>query len=85
MPRNDSDIFSLAEISQSIPNEWVAIAIRKTDSDGLPLAGVVLVHDADEQFVWPALRLGETDDLVYVFHTGQKDIAQAGRNKALTN
>jgi hypothetical protein len=30
----------------------------------------VLVHDADEQFVWPALRLGESDDLIHVFHTG---------------
>ena len=70
MSGNDNDIFSLVEIKQSFPEQWVAIAIRKTDADGLPSAGVVLVHDADEQFVWPALKLGEADDLVYVFHTG---------------
>ena len=70
MTGNGNDIFSLTEIKQSFPDEWVAIAIRKTDEDGLPCAGIVLVHDADEQFVWPALTLGETDDLVYVFHTG---------------
>ena len=67
MSRN---IFSLVEIKRSYPDEWVAIAVRKTDADGLPSAGVVLVHDVDERFVWPALSLGDGDDLVYVFYTG---------------
>ena len=70
MSRNGNDIFSLVEIKRSYPDQWVAIAVRKTDGDGLPSAGVVLVHDADEQFVWPALMLGESDDLIHVFHTG---------------
>jgi len=70
--RNGKDIFSLVEIKRSYPDQWVAIAVRKTDPDGLPSAGVVLVHDADEQFVWPALRLGESDDLIHVFHTGSR-------------
>jgi hypothetical protein len=72
MSRNSNTIVSLVEIKRSYPGEWVAIAVRKTDADGLPSAGVVLVHDADEQFVWPALRLGETDDLIHVFHTGHR-------------
>ena len=72
MSRNGNDIVSLVEIKRSYPEEWVAIAVRKTDVDGLPSAGVVLVHDSDEQFVWPALRLGEADDLVHVFHTGSR-------------
>ena len=70
MSVNDNDVLSLVEIKQSFPDQWVGIAIRSTDADGIPSAGVVLVHDADEQFVWPSLRLGETDDLFYVFHTG---------------
>ena len=72
MSGNGNNIFSLGEIKRSYPDQWVAIAIRKTDADGLPSADVVLVHDADEQFVWPALQLGETDDLVYVFYTGSR-------------
>lgn len=68
MSRND--VFSLAEIKQSYPEQWVAIAVREIDADGLPSAGVVLVHDTNELFVWPALRLGESDDLIHVFFTG---------------
>lgn len=67
-----NDICSLLEIKRSYPDQWVAIAVRKTDADGLPSAGVVLVHDADEQYIWPALRLGEADDLIHVFHTGDR-------------
>jgi hypothetical protein len=70
MSRNGNDTFSLVEIKRSYPDQWVAIAVRKTDADGLPSAGVVIVHDVDEQFVWPALKLGESDDLIHVFHTG---------------
>ena len=79
MSRNGNDTFSLAEIKRSYPDQWVAIAVRKTDADGLPSAGVVLVHDTDEQYVWPALKLGESDDLIHVFHTGgnQRIIAAA--------
>ena len=69
MSRN---IFSLVEIKRSYPDEWVAIAVRRTDADGLPSAGIVLVHDTDEQFVWPALKLGESDELIHVFHTGDR-------------
>jgi len=72
MSRNHNDIFSIVEIKRSFPDQWVAIAVRETDADGLPSTGVVLVHDADEQFVWPALKLGESDDLVHVFYTGSR-------------
>jgi hypothetical protein len=65
-----SEICSVVEIKRSYPDQWVAIAVRKMDADGLPSAGVVLVHDAEEQFIWPALTLGEADDLIHVFHTG---------------
>ncbi|HSE37943.1 MAG TPA: hypothetical protein VLG74_11630 [Blastocatellia bacterium] len=68
MSRND--VFSLAEIKQSYPEEWVAIAVREIDADGLPSAGIVLVHDTNDLFVWPALKLGESDDLIHVFFTG---------------
>jgi len=49
MSAKDS-ILSLVEIKQSYPDQWVAIAVRKTDADGLPSAGVVLVHDREEHF-----------------------------------
>lgn len=67
---HDSRIFSLVEIKLSYPDEWVAIAVQKTDADGLPSAGQVLVHNAEERFVWSALKLGDDDDLVHVFFTG---------------
>jgi hypothetical protein len=70
MSGNGNDIFTLVELRRCYPDQWVAIGVRKTDADGLPSAGVLLVHDADEQFVWPALTLGESDDLIHVFHTG---------------
>ena len=67
---NDTAIFSVVEIKRSYPDEWVAISVQKTDADGLPSAGEVLVHNAEEQPVWQSLRLGEGDDLVHVFYTG---------------
>lgn len=71
---NGTVVSSIVEIKRSYPDEWVAIAVRKTDADGLPSAGEVLVHDADERFVWTALRLGEADDLVHVFYTGNRRV-----------
>lgn len=71
---NGIAVSSIGEIKSSYPDEWVAIAVRKTDADGLPSAGEVLVHDVDEQFVWAALKLGEADDLVHVFHTGNRRV-----------
>ena len=68
---------SVIEIRSSYPDQWVAIAVRKTDADGLPSAGEVLVHDPDEQMVWPALTLGEEDDLIYVFYTGRRKITSS--------
>lgn len=67
---SDKDIFSVVEITRAYPNEWVAIAVEKIDADGLPSAGELLVHNAEERFVWSALKLGEDDDLIHVFHTG---------------
>jgi hypothetical protein len=67
---NETRIFSLDEIKRSYPDEWIAIAVQKTDADGLPSAGQVLVHNAEERFVWSALKLGDGDDLVHVFFTG---------------
>ena len=67
---NDTRNFSLVEIKSSYPDEWVAIAVQKTDADGLPSAGQVLGHNAEESFVWSALKLGDGDDLVHVFFTG---------------
>jgi hypothetical protein len=67
---NDTRIFSLDELRRSYPDEWIAIAVQKTDADGLPSAGQVLVHNAEERFVWSALKLGDGDDLVHVFFTG---------------
>lgn len=68
---------SLVEIKRTYPDQWVAIAVRKTDADGLPSAGEVLVHDPNEEMVWLALKLGEDDDLIYVFYTGSRKITAA--------
>jgi hypothetical protein len=69
--------FSIKEIKRIYPNEWVAILISETDSDGFALKGEVMVHDADEKFVWSAVRLGDAEDPVYVFHTGSGQIVSA--------
>ncbi|MEK6325689.1 MAG: hypothetical protein AABN33_28950 [Acidobacteriota bacterium] len=78
---NHTAIFSVVEIKRSYPDEWVAIAVQKTDADGLPSAGEVLVHNAEERFVWSALKLGEVDDLVHVFFTGKGQGAKRAMGK----
>ena len=67
---NNPMIFSVGEIKSSYPNEWVAITVQKTDADGVPSAGEVLVHNPEERLVWTALKLGNCDELVHVFFTG---------------
>ena len=69
--------FSIREIKQIYPNEWVAILVSDTDSDGFALKGEVIVHDTDERYVWSAVRLGDPEDSVYVFHTGSGQIVSA--------
>lgn len=69
---NATAIFSIREIMRIYPEQWVAIAIKETDTDGFASAGVVIVHNSDEKFVWSAVKLGEEDDPIYVFHTGSR-------------
>lgn len=69
--------FSIREIKLIYPNEWVAILVSDTDSDGFALKGEVMVHDPDEKYVWSAVRLGDPEDPVYVFHTGSGQIVSA--------
>ncbi|HSB08306.1 MAG TPA: hypothetical protein VLM38_02255 [Blastocatellia bacterium] len=66
----ETAVLSTAEIKRAYPKQWVAIVVRKLDKDGLPVAGEVLLHDEDEGLIWPALMLGEADDLIHVFYTG---------------
>jgi len=73
----DTAELSLADIKRTYPNQWIAILVRKIDADGLPIAGEVLLHDEDEEFIWPALKLGEPDELIHVFHTGGSESATA--------
>lgn len=68
---NRSHIISVGEICRSYPNEWIAIAVAETDADGFAVSGEVLVHDTEERFVWPAINLGEIEDPVYIFFTGE--------------
>jgi hypothetical protein len=76
---NWSGILSITEIKRFYPQQWVAVAVTKTDADGFALEGEVIVHNSDERFVWTAVKLGEVDDPIYVFFTGsrQKIIAAA--------
>jgi hypothetical protein len=67
-----SAIFSIVDIKRFYPDQWVAIAVTETDRDGFALKGEVIMHDSNEQFVWTAIKLGETDDPVYVFFTGSR-------------
>ena len=67
---NGSTVFSIREIKHFYPDEWVAITVIETDADGFASRGEVIMHDCDERSVWSALKLGDADDLVYVFFTG---------------
>jgi hypothetical protein len=82
--RARSFVSSVDEVRRLYPNEWVAIAVRETDDDGLALAGVLLVHDGDERFVWTAAHLGESDDPIYVFFTGPQR-GNAGKLVQISN
>ncbi len=69
---NASEIYSIGEIKTFYPNEWVAIAVEETDADGFAAAGEVIMHDRDESFVWSAVKLRDSAELVYVFFTGSR-------------
>jgi hypothetical protein len=70
MFRNTPVLFSINEIERIYPNQWVAVAVAETDADGFAASGQVIVHDDEEQFVWAAVKLGDADDPIYVFYTG---------------
>ncbi|HSE98214.1 MAG TPA: hypothetical protein VLD57_08125 [Blastocatellia bacterium] len=72
-----SAIISIGEIHRIYPNQWVAVSVAETDVDGFAVAGEVLVHNQDEKYVWAAVKLGENDDPIYVFHTGSRIRLQA--------
>lgn len=72
MFRNTPTRFSINEIERIYPNQWVAIAVAETDADGFAASGEVIVHDAEERFVWSAVKLGDSDDPIYVFYTGSR-------------
>ena len=68
MFRHTTVHFSINEIKRVYPDQWVAMLVAETDADGFAASGEVIVHDSDEQFVWSAVKLGESDDpagLVY--------------------
>jgi hypothetical protein len=64
--------FSINEIKRIYPNQWVAVLVAETDADGFAASGQVIVHDREEQFVWAAVKLGESDEPIYVFYTGSR-------------
>jgi hypothetical protein len=67
-----STVISIRDIKRIYPNQWVAITVVETDTDGFAVAGEVIVHDTDERFVWAAVKLGNLDDPIYVFYTGSR-------------
>jgi hypothetical protein len=69
--------FSIRELKRIYPNEWVAILVSEMDSDGFAVTGELIVHNADEKFVWSAVKLGDGEEPVYVFHTGSGQIVSA--------
>lgn len=70
--KNVPAAFSIGEIKRYYPDQWVALSVLETDVDGFASKGEILAHDSDERFVWSALKLGNADDLVYVFFTGAR-------------
>jgi hypothetical protein len=74
-----NEVFSINEIKSIYPNEWVAIEIAQTDEDGFATSGEIITHDSDERFVWSAIKLKESFELVYVFYTG---VGRKGKSAA---
>lgn len=72
MFRHTTVIFSINEIKRIYPDQWVAMLVAETDADGFAASGEVIVHDSEEQFVWSAVKLGDSDDPIYVFYTGAR-------------
>ena len=70
MFRHTSVLLSINEIKRIYPGQWVAVLVAETDADGFAASGEIIVHDSEEQFVWSAVKLGESDDPIYVFYTG---------------
>jgi hypothetical protein len=68
-------VISIDEIIQAYKDEWVAITVEETDDDGFAIAGEILAHGEDERFVWSAIKLGEIEAPIYVFHTSLKKAA----------
>ena len=77
MFRHATVLFSINEIKRIYPDQWVAMLVAETDADGFAASGEVIVHDSEEQFVWSAIKLGESDDPVYVFYTGARRAERA--------
>ena len=65
-------VISIKEIRRFYPDEWVAMAVIETDADGFAARGEVLAHATEERFVWPAIRLGDVENPVYVFFTARR-------------
>jgi len=72
MFRHTPVLFSINEIKRIYPDQWVAVLVAETDADGFAASGEVIVHDSKEQSVWAAVKLGDADDPIYVFHTGSR-------------
>jgi hypothetical protein len=70
-----NQIFSISEINRIYPDQWVAITVEETDSDGFAVRGQILSHNEDERVVWTAVKLGDLEDPVYVFYTGRRKAA----------
>jgi hypothetical protein len=68
-----ASIHSILEIKRIYPDQWVAVAVTRTDDDGFALEGEVIMHNSDERFVWTAIKLGEAGDPIYVFFTGSRE------------
>ena len=67
-----SVIFSISEIKNFYPDQWVAIAVTDWDADGFASEGEILVHNSDEHMVWYAAKLGDYEEPIYVFFTGSR-------------
>ena len=70
-PSNTVDVLSIAEVSDSYPEQWVVLEITQRDEYGFPSKGEVLLSSTDKHKLIQETK--ESNGDLYLFYTGRID------------
>jgi hypothetical protein len=66
-------VMKIAAIRETFVDEWVAAEVTKVDKADVPLAGQVITHSPDKQYVYQAVKaylVERPTARTYIFFTG---------------